>query len=93
MIMSNEMTQLGTETKGMSKKAEKLQTVAEERLAGQLLAPKWDGHDTFTVEEAGKILRISRGSAYAAAKSGALPVVDIGRLKRVPRRALERMLG
>jgi excisionase family DNA binding protein len=81
------------ETAMMNKKATKDQHVGEQREAGQLLAPKWDEHDTFTVEEAGTILRISRGSAYAAAKSGALPVVDKGRLKRVPRRALERMLG
>jgi excisionase family DNA binding protein len=74
-------------------KTAKDQGIAEERVAGQLLAPKWDGHDTFTVEEAGEILRISRGSAYAAAKSGALPVLEIGRVKRVPRRTLERMLG
>jgi excisionase family DNA binding protein len=69
------------------------QSVAEGRASGQLLAPKWDGRDTFTVEEAAEILRISRGSAYAAAKNGALPVVGINRVLRVPRRALERMLG
>lgn len=87
------MTLVGMEIEMRRQKTAKDQGIAEERVAGQLLAPKWDGHDTFTVEEAGEILRISRGSAYAAAKSGALPVLEIGRVKRVPRRTLERMLG
>jgi hypothetical protein len=35
------------------------------------LGQKWDGFETFTVEEAGcEILRLSRESAYAAARSG-----------------------
>jgi excisionase family DNA binding protein len=46
-----------------------------------------------TVEEAGKVLRIGRGAAYEAARRGDLPSVRIGRSLRVPRHALEAMLG
>jgi len=46
-----------------------------------------------TVEEAAAVLRISRQSAYQAARSGELPTVRIGRRMLVPRAALERMLA
>jgi len=49
--------------------------------------------DVLTVEEAGKVLRIGRGAAYEAARRGDLPAVRIGRSLRIPRRALEAMLG
>jgi Helix-turn-helix domain len=62
------------------------------RPPGRTLAPKWDDHDTFSIDEAGEILGISRCSAYAAAKSGDLPTIQIGRRKIVPRRGLERKL-
>jgi excisionase family DNA binding protein len=55
--------------------------------------PKWEGRSTFSVQEAGEILRISRWAAYAAAKSGELPTVRIGGRKLVPRAGLERLLG
>ena len=53
-----------------------------------------------TVEEAGRLLRIGRTKAYAMAtewretggRSG-LPVVDLGHVLRVPRRALEELIG
>jgi excisionase family DNA binding protein len=45
-----------------------------------------------TVEEAAKVLRIGRSSAYEAARTGQLPTVRIGRILRVPRSALEEML-
>lgn len=56
--------------------------------------------DFFTVPEAGRILRIGRNSAYNLAaefedtdgRSG-LPFVRLGKLKRVPRLALEKLLG
>lgn len=60
--------------------------------AGRVLGPKWDGFDTFTVEEAGEILRLSRGSAYAAAASGELPTIRFGRRYVVPRLAIEKLL-
>ena len=45
-----------------------------------------------TVEEAGRLLRLSRGSAYEAARSGQIPTLRIGRRLLVPRAALERLL-
>jgi excisionase family DNA binding protein len=44
------------------------------------------------VGEAAKILNISRGAAYAAAKRGDLPTVRIGGRILVPRTALMRLL-
>jgi hypothetical protein len=69
------------------------QGVGTERGSGRALAPKWDHRDAFSVEEAGKILGISRGSAYAAMKTGDLPVIRIGHRCIVPRLALERLLS
>jgi excisionase family DNA binding protein len=67
---------------------------AEERRSASVLGPEWDGYATFTVEEAGcNILRLSRDSAYEAARTGALPTIRIGRRLIVPRAALERMLA
>jgi excisionase family DNA binding protein len=49
---------------------------------------------TYTVEEAGRLLGISRGTAYAAARDGSLPTVRLGaRRLLVPRQALERLLA
>jgi excisionase family DNA binding protein len=45
-----------------------------------------------TVPEAGKYLGISRWAAYQAAAKGELPTIRIGKLLRVPVRALETML-
>ena len=48
---------------------------------------------TLSVPEAGKrYFGLSRNGAYEAAARGDLPVIRIGRLLRVPVRALERML-
>jgi hypothetical protein len=48
---------------------------------------------TMTVPEAGKkYFGLSRNGSYAAADRGELPVIKIGRLLRVPVRAMERML-
>ena len=46
-----------------------------------------------TLDEAAAILRISRGSAYEAAKRGEIPNIRIGRRLLVPIAALERMLS
>ena len=53
-----------------------------------------------TVEEAGRLLRIGRTKAYAMAREwretdgqSGLPVVDLGHVLRVPRRALEELNG
>ena len=48
---------------------------------------------TVSVEEAGRLLGISRGTAYEAAKSGEIPVIRIGKRLLVPRAALERLLN
>jgi excisionase family DNA binding protein len=48
---------------------------------------------TMTVEEAGAYLGIGRSAAYAAARSGSIPVIRVGRRMLVPRAALERMLA
>ncbi len=48
---------------------------------------------TLTVEEAAKLLGVSRGSAYEAVRSGELPVVRLGRRLLVPRQALDRLLA
>ena len=46
-----------------------------------------------TLNEAAVILRISRGSAYEAAKRKQIPTIRIGRRLLVPTAALERMLA
>ncbi len=53
-----------------------------------------------TVEEAGEVLRIGRTKAYAMAREwrdtggrSGLPVIDLGHVLRVPRQALEDLIG
>ncbi|MCL0077422.1 helix-turn-helix domain-containing protein [Dehalococcoidia bacterium] len=48
---------------------------------------------TLTVEEAAKLLFISRGAAYNAVRTGHIPSLRFGRTIRIPRCALEKMLG
>ena len=52
---------------------------------GNFVVPLWP--------HAGKALGLSRGSTYAAAGRGEIPTIKIGRLLRVPVRALEQMLA
>jgi excisionase family DNA binding protein len=47
---------------------------------------------TITVEEAGRLLGISRGSAYQAAREGTLPTIRLGRRIVVPVEGLKKML-
>ena len=48
---------------------------------------------TISVPEAGKhYFGLSRNAAYAAAERGEIPTIRIGRLLRVPVRAMERKL-
>lgn len=56
--------------------------------------------DVLTVEEAAQILRIGRNSAYGLARKWiatggeeGLPAIRLGRCLRVPRSALEQLLG
>lgn len=46
-----------------------------------------------TVEQTAKVLGISRGLAFAAARSGDIPSIRIGRRILVPRDRLRQMLG
>jgi excisionase family DNA binding protein len=55
---------------------------------------------TLTIEEAARVLRIGRTTAYALAKErrstggrSGLPVLELGRTLRVPRAALDRLLS
>ena len=48
---------------------------------------------TLSVEDAGKVLGISRSSAFQAVASGQLPVIRIGKRMLVSRHILEQMLG
>jgi excisionase family DNA binding protein len=52
-----------------------------------------EGRITLTVSEAAELLSISRSTAYAAAKSGQLPVLRLGRRLVVPVPALRKLLG
>ena len=48
---------------------------------------------TLAVPEAGRrYLGLSRNSSYAAAERGEIPTIRVGRLLRVPVRAMERLL-
>ena len=60
----------------------------ESSFIGQKLNPL--ERQTYTVEEAAKILGICRSLAY---RRGVLPTVTIAGRRLVPKRALERMLG
>jgi hypothetical protein len=48
---------------------------------------------TISVPEAGKrYYGLSRNGSYAAARRGEIPTIKVGRLRRVPVRAMERLL-
>lgn len=51
------------------------------------------GRAVISVEEAGALLSLGRSGAYAAARSGALPLLTINGRHRVPVPALLKMLG
>ena len=48
---------------------------------------------TISVEDAARLLGISRGLAYEAARRGDLPVIRLGRRLLVPRARLYELLG
>ena len=63
-------------------------------------APLPGSPDFLTIEEAARVLRVGRTAAYALARTWrethgreGLPVVEFGRLLRVPRAALEALSG
>lgn len=48
---------------------------------------------TITVEQAGKLLGISRAAAYAAANDGSIPAIRLGKRRLVvPKAAIEKLL-
>lgn len=49
--------------------------------------------DVCTVEQAATVLFLSRGSAYSAVRSGAIPALHIGARWLVPVRRLAALLG
>ena len=46
----------------------------------------------YTVPQAGAMLGLTRNGSYAAAARGDIPTIKIGKLLRVPRIAIDRML-
>jgi excisionase family DNA binding protein len=48
---------------------------------------------TMTVEQAGRLLGISRGAAYRAASCGQIPTIRLGRRLLVPTARLHQLLG
>jgi excisionase family DNA binding protein len=58
----------------------------------QQVPTKADQRLTISVEEAGRLLGISRGLAYELVNRGDIPSVRLGRRIVVPRRALDRLL-
>ena len=73
----------------MARSREKVLELIRERDA----AAREQQRRTISIEEAGLALGIGRSSAYAYAKSGALPTVRLGRRLLVPRAAMDRLLG
>jgi hypothetical protein len=51
-----------------------------------------NGIDNFVPEAGARYFGLSRNASYAAAARGDIPTLSIGRLKRVPVRAMERKL-
>jgi excisionase family DNA binding protein len=56
--------------------------------AGNVRSPQ----TTLTVEETAALLRIGRGTAYAAIRDGSLPSIRVGKRILVPAAALDRLL-
>ena len=48
---------------------------------------------TLTVDEAGKVLRVGRNTAYELVRCGQLRSIKVGRQLRIPKQALQEYLG
>lgn len=48
---------------------------------------------TYSVEEAGELIGVSRNNAYNLAKTGSLPTIKMGKRLLVPKAALEKLLA
>jgi excisionase family DNA binding protein len=53
---------------------------------------KQDDRLVYDVPEAGALLGLSRNASYEAAKRGQLPTIKVGKLLKVPKAALMRLL-
>jgi excisionase family DNA binding protein len=47
----------------------------------------------YDVPEAGRILGLNRNKAYAAAAAGEIPTIRFGKLLRVPKAAVDRLIS
>lgn len=56
------------------------------------LGDREDARLVYEVPEVGAMLGLSRNASYEAARRGEIPTIKIGRLLRVPKVALDRML-
>jgi excisionase family DNA binding protein len=63
------------------------------KMAGQEMPELTELPPTISVEQAAKLLGVSRSAAYRAAASGQLPTLAFGRRLRVPTAPLLKMLG
>jgi excisionase family DNA binding protein len=61
--------------------------------AEPILGPEWDGIYSFSIKEFATILRISTPKAYLMTQAGEVPVIEVGRAKRIARRTIERILA
>jgi excisionase family DNA binding protein len=57
-----------------------------------VLSEKWAGRDSFSPKEYAEIFNVKPGTVYDEITAGKLPVVKVGRLYRISRRTVERML-
>jgi hypothetical protein len=58
-----------------------------------ILDPQWNGRSTFKVPEVARILGLSPAAAWAAANSGKIGHVRVGRRIIIPRHVVERLLS
>jgi excisionase family DNA binding protein len=57
-------------------------------------SPQWADHAVFSVEEAAKLLRMNRWSAYQSIARGDIPAIRIGRRTlRISRKTMRTLLG
>jgi hypothetical protein len=67
--------------------------VTGRRRPGAIKRRRKTGSETMSVPEAGKkYFNLSKNAAYDAAARGDIPVVQVGKLKRVPVRLMERLM-
>jgi excisionase family DNA binding protein len=69
-----------------------MKRIGVETMSQELMANRPEGR-VKTLSEVASLLRISRGSAYEAAKRKEIPTIRIGRRLLVPSDALERLLS